>query len=163
GKKVERLSLDGCEWRLGHVAFSPDGKRLFIAARTPDVPEAVRTAGPGSLGFVRVWDVAAKKEVGVLPPPGVWRFGHYLGEVISPVVGLAPSPDGKLLAVATERDFKVWDVTTRKEAWVVKPRSDGLDYMPQGASSLSFSPDGKRLAASGLGGPGGGTVIWDVA
>ncbi len=163
GKKVERLTLDGCEWRLGHVVFSPDGKLLYIAARTPDVPGAVRTDGSGLLGFVRVWDVAAKKELGVLPPPGVWRFGRYLGEAMSPVVALTPSPDGKLLAVATTRDFKVWDVTRRKEARVVTPGTDSRNDLPLDPSSLSFSPDGKRLVASGLGGPGGGTVIWDVA
>jgi WD40 repeat protein len=111
----------GLVWK---VAVSPDGKTL----------------ASGTLkGEVKLWDVVRKKERATLDSG--------LGDGFS----LAFSPDGKTLAVAhlqwDEKHTKcsggivLWDVATGKE----KAR---LQHSPpRGATQVTFSPDGKTIAA----------------
>lgn len=76
--------------------------------------------------------------------------------VVSPVVSVKFSPDGKLLAVGGYQEVRLIDPASGK---LVATLSGHADYV----RSLAFSPDGTMLAAAG--GPpqrGGEIKIWDV-
>jgi WD40 repeat protein len=148
-RQVECLSLDNSD--LEHVAFSADGKSLFVAGRDLEVRRHEGRADR-TLGFVRIWDVAAKRETGVLPGPGSTRFGHYIGEIAS-VRAIALSPDGKLLAVFTQTDsgnktateVRLWDVGTRTARQTIELKM----ALSNARAGLAFSPDSKVLAIGG--------------
>jgi RNA polymerase sigma factor (sigma-70 family) len=100
---------------VGCVAFSPDDQYLASASWS---------------GHVRLRAAPAWKEVANLKLPGASR-------------GIAFSPDGSLLAVATERKtVHVIDVAERKILYEL-----GGDLMR--FHCVAFSPDGKRLLAGG--------------
>jgi WD40 repeat protein len=106
--------------RFESLAFSPDGK---ILASTSD-----------SLRTIRLWDTATLKELRVLDDgpgtaPGCIVF----------------SPDSKTVATAVgdgkSKTIRLWDVASGKEVRQF--------HSPFGTGALSFSPDGKILAAGG--------------
>ena len=76
-----------------------------------------------------------------LPPGALFRFGslHWRHDTI--INGSALSPDGKRLATSSGSSVVVWDMDTGKMLWRF-PTDHGSYYS---RSSLSFSPDGKRL------------------
>ncbi|MFI6906009.1 helix-turn-helix domain-containing protein [Nonomuraea sp. NPDC050394] len=67
-----------------------------------------------------------------------------LTRTTNPVTALAFSPDGKLLAIATDGNtIQLWDPQTRLQ---VGTELSGHAY---GVNALAFSPDGKLLASAG--------------
>jgi WD40 repeat protein len=98
---------------------------------------------------VRLWDAATGRELR--------QFGRHDGHVL----GLAFSPDGRLLATGGgERSVKVWEVATGQLRYQLRNLGDEVH-------GLAFSPDGKMLATGTYDGnfrPTGPTVrLWDAA
>jgi WD40 repeat protein len=106
-------------------AFSPDSKLLGWLSGD---------------GVVRLYDAGSGKEVRQFDNVG-WGWGMDF------------SPDGKLLAVATQytKCVKIWNVETGAlvHSWVDEPMS-----------GVAFSPDGKLLA---VGHEGGKITVWELA
>jgi hypothetical protein len=107
------------------LVFTPDGKFLLSA---------------GFDGFVRLWDLATRKEARQIKVEG--------GTVYS----LALSPDGKLLATAGRDGLKVWDLDAGKEL----PREEMNRHS---SVAVAFSPDGKMVAS----GDTDSVTLWEAA
>ncbi|HMV49450.1 MAG TPA: hypothetical protein PLD20_30615 [Blastocatellia bacterium] len=128
GQSVGKLS--GHANQIRGLAFSPDGKLLAAAG-----------GNPSQSGEVKLWDVAARKEVRTIR-------GHR-----DNIFAVAFSPDGKMLATCSyDRLVKLWDTASGNEIKTLKDHTDAV-------FSIAFSPDGKRLASASA----DRTVkIWDV-
>jgi WD40 repeat protein len=128
-------------------AFSPDGKALAIGDNN---------------GRTYLWDLAARRWIGELPP-GPCRRG---------AVQVLFSPDGSTLAVIGGQRGDgspsgiscLWDVASGREvATFVVPLSP---IVPNGVSASggaaggAFSPDGRTLAIADS---NGDTYLWDAA
>jgi WD40 repeat protein len=107
------------------VALSPDGKLAAGAYYDEDLS-------------VRFWDTASGKELRSVRASGVAPRR------------MAFSPDGRVLALASQNDLHLWDVTTGRELW---------HYFYPNFFSVAFAPDGRTVAA----GLGAMVRMWDVA
>jgi RNA polymerase sigma factor (sigma-70 family) len=146
GKLLQRWKVEGpgrpAATTVGGVAVSGDGRRA--AASTFDGP-------------VRVWDVTTGRETASFQPGYPWWVG-----------GLAFSPDGNTLAVIGGGLVGLWDATTGKEVGLVAGRRPDANALAPGpgprggrrtGGAVSFSPDGRLLAAAD---PFGPVRLWDV-
>jgi WD40 repeat protein len=133
----ERGRLTGNPSRVLSIAYSRDGKLL---------------ASGGTDNVIRLWDVAARKELRQFQGHKPLKDAFYGMEGI---YGLAFTPDGRrLISRATDETVRLWDVASGKELrrW---PGPAGLS--PQGAA---LSPDGATLAIVA---PRTTVMLWDVA
>jgi WD40 repeat protein len=120
----EVAALGPLKTLLGLLVFSPDGKTL---------------AAPSADNTVVLFDVAARRQVGSLPPP---KAGF-------PPTSVAFSPDSKVLVITGGDGLvKLWDVAARR---VVSSYA--------GYFFVVFSPDGRRLVAITR----TGVMLWDIA
>jgi WD40 repeat protein len=109
------------------VAFSPDGKLLAGGGSTWDAAAGMA----GSLTELKVWDAQTGGELFDLhPPPGG------IGSVTF-------SPDGKLLAAASNQNVVLWDLRTSKAVLTLTGHTSGV-------RSVAFSPDGSRVVSAGV-------------
>lgn len=108
------------------VSFSPDSKLL---------------ASAGGDQVVRIWDVAAAKQVRAL-------YGHEEG-----VTCVAWSPDGKTLASGSEdSSVRLWDPSTGRQLGVLEGHLGSV-------RAVSWSPDGRKLVSASFDKT---ARIWDV-
>jgi RNA polymerase sigma factor (sigma-70 family) len=119
----ERTSVQSHTWPVAHLAFTPDGKTLISG---------------GYDNTIKFWDWDGKAQ-----PQERLTIAVGQGQGI---YGMALSPDGKTLAVASEGTVKLWDVATGTESNTALEKSeyrDGYLWL-----SVAFAPDGKTVAAS---------------
>jgi WD40 repeat protein len=116
------------------VAFSPDGAWMAAVRR-----------GQSRIELWQVVDWQLEREIGTSPS----------GDIFA----LAFSPDGRLIATATNFDpngpqfvIKIWDVATGEELFDLQCHQDAIH-------ALAFSPDGRWLASASMDTT---VAIWDV-
>jgi WD40 repeat protein len=123
------------------MAFHPNGRLLAI-------PSTESSADCR----IKLWDVSSGKEVLTL-------IGH-----TDRVLALAISPDGRLLASASEDNcVKVWDLTAGLAKGELRESLFTCRH-EEPVVGVTFSPDGQRLAsASGRIAQPGMVKVWDAA
>jgi WD40 repeat protein/serine/threonine protein kinase len=144
GQEEIRLGKQGDSARIRGVAFSPDGESMATSS---------------AYGTITIWDAASGEEV-------ITLSGHAPGQTgetaFNGVVGVAFSPDGNLLATASDDlTAKIWNISSGEELFTLSGHGHAPVSIPpfDGVIQVGFSPDGKRLATAG----GDGTVkVWDT-
>jgi WD40 repeat protein len=121
GREADPRVLRGHTSYVYGLAISPDGRTI---------------ASGGWDNAVRIWDAASGEQIAALPPlPGY-------------VAALAISPDGTRLAgLVNGGALRIWNLATGKELKVLKGPSMFSPGLPH---RISFSPDGRTLAAGGV-------------
>jgi WD40 repeat protein len=147
--------FQGHRYGSEHLVLSPDGKTL---------------AGIGCAATIWLWDLATGRLLRELGPD---REGNFIGlaffpdgktlasigvdsgiQLWDPATGkrirrlegekhgwaIACSPDGQFLATGGEEALQLWDVGAGQKVWQTKAPEKGI-------SAVTFSPDGKTLAA----------------
>lgn len=102
------------------MAFAPDGKTVALADR-----------GECRIEFWDLTNAEASEPVSVYEEKPTTESRH------EPISVIAYSPDGKTLAIASERNIRFLDVSTRTVKRTMNERM---------VLSLAYSPDGKQLA-----------------
>ena len=117
------------------VTFSPDGSRL---------------ASIGEDRTAKIWNTSTGELLFTLPSQNDESSAN-----------LAFSPNGKLLATAWVTQVIVWDAASGQRLFTLSGNSVGtsLGYNLS-VGQVSFSPDGKRLAAANMDGT---TKVWEIA
>lgn len=167
--------FEGHWWPTYGVAFSPDGSRVLAAG------------GVGDGGLVSIWDSKTGREIPsssnaraplyalAVSPDGKWfavggfdkrvrvqsaiqnsneRFST--ADHPDPVFAVAYSPDGKLIAsggAGRPSGVRLWDAETGE-------RQPMIESPQRSVRSLSFSKDGKLIAAGAFDGT---AYVYDVA
>jgi WD40 repeat protein len=161
-RSVLTLSVAGRGGEVEFLAFSPDATRLvvdtdlydattgaalFSLLGQADVPSRVAFSADGTRlitggyhGTVRVWDLGVN---------------HELLTVVasSPALGVALSPDGKLLATGDGSRALLTDLASGRTLHTLDGHADTVN-------SFAFSPDGRLLAT---GSADRTVMLWDVA
>ncbi len=135
------------------MQFTPDSKTLVMG----QIPGA-----PGSDGPLSFWDAATANLVFTMPAKEM--------DGLSSIFGLAVSPKGKTVAIATiSRDrIYLWDIDNRrprgqllgKDAKAMNKKADVLGFR-----CVAYSPDGTHVAAGYVTGKGedkGYVKLWKV-
>jgi WD40 repeat protein/tRNA A-37 threonylcarbamoyl transferase component Bud32 len=121
----------------------PGGSVVWVNFSRDSGLLAATTWRDGRDGAVRVWDLAAGRELYTHPQP------------VSKVSGAAAfSPDNKRLVTEEGKGLRVWDARSGEEV-------QSVELPPAGVPSLSFRPDGRSLAVALGEGRGVKVFDWD--
>jgi len=122
-RTVRIWDIEGHRGLITDVAFSPDGKFLATASRDKTV---------------KLWDAATLREIQTLPG------------LDDEVTGVVFNHDGNLIAAASGKTARIWDVAARK--WFVQ--------MPlhTAVNVIAFNPHTSELA---LGSDGGSVILYE--
>ena len=145
--QTEIGTLEGHTWGVNSVVFSPDGKTL--ASGSDDET-------------LHLWDVETRAEIGII-------------ERFAPLLRVSFSPDGQTIATMytwggysvdlldVETQSKKWEIpfyvhrvleqyTIWDVFWIVTAQAENIHTILEGhpglVESVSFSPDGKTIAAT---------------
>jgi WD40 repeat protein/uncharacterized caspase-like protein len=130
GKELRTVSLPDSQMQDVELTFTSDGRLLAAGIHDKQL---------------KVWDVSSKAE-------------RVKAETQKDYAVIKFSGDGRLVAVCDNYLVKVWDVSNGKQIASITVPNSGV-YQENGGVFAAFSPDGKRLATSGLGTQ---TYVWDV-
>jgi WD40 repeat protein/tRNA A-37 threonylcarbamoyl transferase component Bud32 len=132
--------IQGHSMPVRGLAFSPDGQRLA------SVSGGVNSRGLSLTGEVKVWDVAAGRELLRVPGKAALKWEVAVNTV-------AFSPDGRRIAFADGQTVRVCDATTGSD--LIRPVThQGL------VNSVAYSRDGRCIASGSLDGT---AKVWDAA
>ena len=122
---------------VGSIFFTPDGKTLVVGGRS------MMDSVFDGVASVQLWDAQTGTLLRTIAE----------NQMAGPAVTL--SPDGRTLVTGGNGKILFWDMASGKRLAVINGGSGS-------PLSLSFSADGKRLAASYMG-AGGNAAMYDVA
>lgn len=122
------------------VSFSPDGRHYAAAPGMTFDKEPQSESQKDQIRQVYIWDLSTGKELR--------KLSH-----ANRVSGLAHSPDGKCLAVATGPEVVVRDLTVGRSVRTFRVSGGGV-------ACVAYSHDGKRIAA---GAENGSVTVWDMS
>lgn len=127
---VDTFSLNS-NWDVFDLDWSPDGNNISI------IMNARSTAG-----VIKSWITTLTFGVENYSYVALENGTHYWGEI-------EYSPDGSMIAVAYDRFTAIYNSTNGEELWsVTSPNSQYYYYERYYDHSVSWSPDGLKLAAS---------------
>ncbi len=160
GKQLAVIPEHSCgEYAL---SFSPDGKTLALLCqdRTVHLRDArsgesrVRLRGPDGVGDNILFSPDGRRLVSWDRWNGkVQLWDPATGEVVASFSGqrcVVFAPDGRTLAMASDRTVKLWDPITGQERMTLRGHLGGIEC-------LVFSPDSKTLAT---GSQDGAVLVW---
>jgi WD40 repeat protein len=158
GKEIRRFSM-GAAGNVPRGGIANAGGAVYFvgnAGRIALSSDGATLAAMGADGGVRLWDVAAGKEIRTIamtPAANMPRRMMYGG------ANLAFAPDGKSLATqSSDQVIHLWDIASGKEIRRIgrqpenKKPLNAVAFFVAGAGGgnpLVFSPDGKTLGAVG--------------
>jgi hypothetical protein len=161
-----RWKHDGHADRVNTIAVSPDGSTVATGSRDEIVQlrevssgtvRQVLQGGSGAVTSLAFSPDGRTLVTGTMNGVLLWnaRNGQLLRRIKTgiPVVAVAASPDGSLLASAGyDRIIRLWNARSGQLLRSL-PRTD------LAMTSLAFSPNSRTLAAGGV----GNATLWDVA
>ncbi len=146
GTVLQKLSVPAAGDRVDHLEVTPDGSLVVVSAC-----ETLGANGNCSGWFIQAWDVASDSPAG----PAIRGLSRWPSVV-------AMSADGKALAYSLQNEGKIW-IRDRLTGQAIR-EIPMLAKDPSGhgwLSGLTFSPDGKLLAASSFSDQM--LTLWDIA